>query len=96
MKIFVDADDDVRLSRRILKRQNDSLEDIEKMLKKYQTQVKPAYEKYVEPGKKFADIVIPNYGFNVLTDEKGNCVIDEDQCNMPVISLIAEQLLDRF
>lgn len=64
MKIYIDADDDVRLTRRILKEkaeaEKDEDFDIMKCLERYEKFVKPAYDKYVEPTKKFADMVIPN------------------------------------
>ena len=96
LKIFVDADDDVRLSRRILKMQDESVEKLTRMLVKYQRDVKTGYDKFIEPSKRFADIVVPNYGFNVLTDAKGTCTINEDMCNMPIVNLIAQQIRDRI
>lgn len=69
LKIYIDADDDVRLSRRILKEKNEQEKDGEfdvlKCLEKYEKFVKPAHEKYVEPTRKYADMVIPNYGFTI-------------------------------
>lgn len=63
-KIYIDADDDVRLTRRILKEkkeaEKDGKFDVVKSLEKYEKFVKPAYDKYVEPTKKYADMVIPN------------------------------------
>ena len=65
MKVYIDTDDDVRLSRRVLKeyKMHGSKMSLEDVLAKYEKFVKPSYEKYVEPTKKIADIVIPNYGF---------------------------------
>jgi uridine kinase len=68
LKIYIDADEDVRLSRRILKEMHGAEEgkfDIVKSLNKYEKFVMPAHEKYVEPTKKYADMVIPNYGFTI-------------------------------
>jgi uridine kinase len=95
-KIFVDADDDVRLSRRILKMQNESVEALEAMLNKYETMVKPMYEMYIEPSKKQADMVIPNYGFSVTDNGKGEKIIDIEKCNMPAIDLIAQQIRQKI
>lgn len=58
-KIYVDADSDVRLQRRILRDTKERARSIESVLNQYIYQVKPMHEKYVEPSKKYADIVIP-------------------------------------
>jgi len=67
LKVFVDTDDDVRLSRRVLKMSRKYPNDITMiadLLQKYETFVKPSFEKYVEPTKKYSDIILPNYGFS--------------------------------
>jgi uridine kinase len=68
LKVFVDCDDDVRLSRRVLKNAQEpegpnkiSLTDL---LKGYEDKTKPAFEKFIEPTKKYANTIIPNYGFS--------------------------------
>ena len=58
-KVFVDADSDVRLKRRILRDTKERGRSIESCLTQYIEQVKPMHEKYVEPSKKYADIIIP-------------------------------------
>ena len=65
--IFIDTDDDVRLSRRVLKnasRPPDQQMQLQALLKTYETKTKPAFEKFIEPTKKHAHIIIPNYGFS--------------------------------
>ena len=58
-KIFIDADSDVRLQRRILRDTKERGRSLESVLEQYIKQVKPMHEKYVEPTKKYADIIIP-------------------------------------
>ncbi len=58
-KVFVDADSDIRLKRRILRDTVERGRSIESCLTQYIEQVKPMHEKYVEPSKKYADIIIP-------------------------------------
>ena len=64
LKIFVDTDADTRLGRRILRDINERGRSIESVLTQYEATVKPMHEKYVEPSKKNADIVILEGGRN--------------------------------
>ena len=64
IKIFVDTDADVRLCRRIKRDVNKRGRTLESVLLQYQQTVKPMHEKYVEPSKKYADIVVPEGGKN--------------------------------
>jgi uridine kinase len=66
IRIFVDTDADIRLCRRIKRDVNKRGRTIESVLQQYQTTVKPMHEKYVEPSKKFANIVVPEGGKNVV------------------------------
>ena len=66
IKIFVDTDADVRLCRRIKRDVNKRGRTLESVLTQYQTTVKPMHEKYVEPSKKYADLVVPEGGKNVV------------------------------
>ena len=66
VRIFVDTDADVRLCRRIKRDVNKRGRTLESVLTQYQTTVKPMHEKYVEPSKKFADIVVPEGGKNLV------------------------------
>lgn len=66
MKIFVDTDDDIRLLRRIerdIKERGRTLEDIKKQ---YITTVKPMHNEFVEPSKKYADVIIPRGKENLV------------------------------
>ena len=67
LSVFIDTDDDVRLSRRVLKNENikgPGKIPLEELLKTYEEKTKPAFEKYIEPTKKYATTIIPNYGFS--------------------------------
>lgn len=58
-KVFIDADSDVRLQRRILRDTKERGRSLDSVLEQFIKQVKPMHEKYVEPTKKYADIIIP-------------------------------------
>ncbi|KAL1566945.1 Uridine kinase-like protein 3 [Salvia divinorum] len=64
MKIFVDADADVRLARRIRRDTVEKGRDAGMVLDQYARFVKPAFEDFILPTKKFADIIIPRGGDN--------------------------------
>ena len=66
IKIFVDTDADVRLCRRIKRDVNKRGRSLESVLEQYQTTVKPMHEKYVEPSKRFAHILVPEGGKNLV------------------------------
>jgi len=66
IRIFVDTDADVRLCRRIKRDVNKRGRTLESVLTQYQQTVKPMHEKYVEPSKKYADIVVPEGGKNLV------------------------------
>ncbi len=64
IKIFVDTDADVRLCRRIKRDVTKRGRSLESVLAQYQETVKPMHERYVEPSKKYADLVVPEGGKN--------------------------------
>ena len=66
IKIFVDTDADIRLCRRIKRDVNKRGRSLESVLTQYQTTVKPMHEKYVEPSKKYANIVVLEGGKNMV------------------------------
>ncbi len=66
IKIFVDTDADVRLCRRIKRDVNKRGRSMESVLLQWQKTVKPMHELYVEPSKKYADLVVPEGGKNVV------------------------------
>ncbi len=64
IKLFVDTDADVRILRRILRDVEERGRTLESVVTQYLTTVKPMHEQFVEPSKKYADIIIPEGGFN--------------------------------
>ena len=64
IKVFVDTDADIRLSRRILRDVKERGRSMESVITQYTTTVKPMHEEFVEPSKKYADVIIPEGGFN--------------------------------
>ena len=69
IRIFVDADADIRLCRRVKRDVNKRGRSLESVLTQYQQTVKPMYEKYVEPSKKYAHILVPEGGKNTIAQE---------------------------
>ena len=69
IKIFVDTDADVRLCRRIRRDVRERGRTLESVIEQYQTTVKPMHEKYVEPSKRHAHIVVPEGGRNAVALE---------------------------
>ena len=66
IRIFVDTDADIRLCRRIKRDVNKRGRSLESVLTQYQQTVKPMHEKYVEPSKKYANLVVPEGGKNYV------------------------------
>ncbi|MBP3305669.1 MAG: uridine kinase [Oscillospiraceae bacterium] len=66
IRIFVDTDADIRLCRRIKRDVNKRGRSLESVLQQYQATVKPMHEKYVEPSRKYANLVVPEGGKNTV------------------------------
>ena len=66
IRIFVDTDADVRLCRRIKRDVTKRGRSLESVLHQYQETVKPMHEMYVEPSKKYAHIIVPEGGKNLV------------------------------
>jgi len=64
MKIYVDTDSDIRLIRRLLRDVNERGRSVESVTEQYINTVKPMHDQFVEPSKKYADIIIPEGGQN--------------------------------
>lgn len=69
IKIFVHADADERLIRRVRRDINERGRDINEILSRYQDTLKPMHQQFIEPTKNYADIIIPN-------DRHNNVAID--------------------
>ena len=77
IKVFVHADADERLIRRLRRDINERGRDIEEVLNRYQNTLKPMHQQFIEPTKNFADIIIPNDRFNTVAIDIVRTVISE-------------------
>ena len=66
LKLFIDLDDDIRLSRRIFRDIISRGRNMETVLDRYHKFVKPAYNNFIKPTKEYADIIIPRGGSNTV------------------------------
>jgi len=66
MKIFVDTDADTRLARRVLRDINERGRELTGILYQYETFVKPAFDSFILPSKRFADVIIPRGSDNIV------------------------------
>merc|ERR1712119_42975 len=66
LKLFVDTDADTRLARRVLRDIEERGRDLEHVLHQYTTLVKPAFEEFCIPTKKYADVIVPRGAENVV------------------------------
>jgi uridine kinase len=64
MKIFVDAEDDVRIIRRLIRDIKDRGRDFDRVVEQYFRSVRPMHMGFVEPSKRHADIIVPQGGDN--------------------------------
>lgn len=75
IKIFVDTDDDVRLLRRLKRDITDRGRDLDGVLHQYEKFVRPMHLEFVEPSKRYADIIIPRGGENNIALEMVTALI---------------------
>ncbi len=64
IKIFVDTNDDLRFIRRLQRDVNERGRTVESVIKQYLETVRPMHEQFVEPSKRYADVIIPEGGYN--------------------------------
>ena len=64
IKIFVDCEADVRLSRVIMRDIIERGRDVIKVLQRYEDTVRPSHIQFIEPTKRYADIIVPEGGNN--------------------------------
>ena len=72
IKVFIDTDADVRIIRRILRDVNERGRTLDSVVSQYLSTVKPMHEQFIEPSKKFADIIVPEGGYNEVALEMLN------------------------
>jgi uridine kinase len=64
VKIFVDTDADIRFIRRVQRDVAERGRTVESVIQQYLTTVRPMHLEFVEPSKRYADVIIPEGGFN--------------------------------
>ena len=69
VKVFVDADADIRLLRRIRRDMSKRGRPLEEILDQYVTTVQPMHLEFVEPTKRYADVILPRGGHNAIAVE---------------------------
>lgn len=77
IKIFVDADDDDRLMRVITRDIQERGKTVEQVIERYTKTVKPMYLQFIEPSKRYADIVIPQGGHNKVAIDVLTAMIEK-------------------
>jgi len=89
LKIFVETDSDTRLARRVLRDTKTRGRTVESVLEQYERFVKPAYDQFIAPLKRKADVIIPwgDYSGNVFNDD-GNW----KQVHYPALDMIVEHI----
>ncbi|MBN8642203.1 MAG: uridine kinase [Flavobacteriales bacterium] len=77
VKIYVHADSDERLIRRLKRDIAERGRDMEEVLNRYQNTLKPMHQQFIEPTKEFADIIIPNDKYNTVAIDVVRAVINQ-------------------
>ncbi|MFL0076624.1 uridine kinase [Tenacibaculum maritimum] len=77
IKIFVHADADERLIRRVRRDITERGRDIDEVLNRYQSTLKPMHQQFIEPTKNYADLIIPNDRYNTVAIDIVRTVISE-------------------
>jgi uridine kinase len=76
VKIFVDTDADIRFTRRLLRDITERGRTTENVINQYLGTVRPMHLEFVEPSKRYADVIIPEGGFNTVALEMVTARID--------------------
>ena len=77
VKIYVHTDSDERLIRRLRRDIAERGRDLDEVLHRYQTTLKPMHEQFIEPMKAYADIIIPNNTYNTVAIDIVKSIINE-------------------
>lgn len=77
IKIYVHADSDERLIRRVKRDIAERGRDINEVLTRYQETLKPMHQQFIEPTKEFADIIVPNNKYNTVAVDIVKTIINE-------------------
>ncbi len=77
IKVFVHADSDERLIRRLRRDMQERGRNLDEVLERYQNTLKPMHQEFIEPTKNFADLIIPNDRYNTVGVDIVRTVINE-------------------
>ena len=77
IKVFVHADSDERLIRRLKRDITERARDMDEVLERYQSTLKPMHDQFIEPMKEYADIIIPNNKYNTVAIDIVRTIINE-------------------
>lgn len=77
IKIYVHADSDERLIRRLKRDISERGRDLEEVLNRYQTTLKPMHQQFIEPTKEYADIIIPTNRYNTVAVDIVRTIINQ-------------------
>ena len=77
IKIFVHADSDERLIRRLKRDITERGRDLDEVLTRYQTTLKPMHQQFIDPMKEYADIIIPNNKYNTVAIDIVKTIINQ-------------------
>ena len=76
IKVFVDTDDHIRIIRRIKRDMEERGRSLDSIIEQYTSVVKPMYHQFIEPTKRYADIVIPEGVSNVVAIDLINTKVE--------------------
>ncbi|NNC70503.1 MAG: uridine kinase [Flavobacteriaceae bacterium] len=77
IKVYVHADSDERLIRRLKRDIQERARDMDEVLQRYQETLKPMHEQFIEPMEEYADIIIPNNKYNTVAVDIVKTIINE-------------------
>ena len=78
IKIFVHADTDERLIRRLRRDIEERGRDVNEVINRYKNTLKPMHQQFIEPTKNYADIIIPNDRYNTVAVDIVRTIINEN------------------
>lgn len=84
IKVFVDTDADIRFIRRLNRDVQERGRTMESVVNQYMSTVRPMHESFIEPSKRFADIIIPEGGANTVAI---------DLLNTKISSILTSEML---
>jgi uridine kinase len=85
LKIFVDTDDDIRVLRRIERDMKERSRDFDSVKTQYISSVKPMHDAFVEPSKQYADVIVPEGGYNQIALSLILAKLKADLSNKPAL-----------